>query len=58
MADLVLALDGRGRPIDVGPPGEVAERSGRRMHEAGIWLPAAVERAARRPVAAATHGRP
>ncbi len=43
MADLVLALDGRGRPIDVGAPGAVAERSARRMHEAGIWLPAGIE---------------
>ncbi len=43
MADLVLALDGAGRPIDVGSPADVAARSARRMHEAGIWLPAALE---------------
>ena len=43
MADHVLALDGPGRPIDVGPPAAVAARSARRMHEAGIWLPAAIE---------------
>ncbi|HKB29129.1 MAG TPA: ATP-binding cassette domain-containing protein, partial [Candidatus Limnocylindrales bacterium] len=42
MADLVLALDGQGRTIDVGAPEAVAERSGRQMDEAGIWLPAAV----------------
>jgi energy-coupling factor transport system ATP-binding protein len=43
MADLVLALDGRGHPIDVGTPAEVAGRSAGPMHEAGIWLPIAVE---------------
>ena len=43
MADLVLVLDGAGRPIDVGSPAVVVERSARRMHEAGIWLPAAIE---------------
>lgn len=46
LADLVLALDGTGRPIDVGAPAEVARRSANRMHEAGIWLPAAIEPAA------------
>lgn len=50
MADLVLALDGHGRPIDVGPPGDVAARSARRMHDAGIWLPAALEAGAAPPV--------
>ena len=43
MADLVLALDEAGRPIDVGTPKDVARRSGARMRDAGIWLPAAVE---------------
>ena len=43
LADVVLALDGRGRPIDVGPPAEVAGRSAYRMHDAGIWLPSAIE---------------
>jgi energy-coupling factor transporter ATP-binding protein EcfA2 len=43
MADVVLALDGTGRPLDLGSPEVVAERSARRMHDAGIWLPAAVE---------------
>ena len=43
MADLVLALDEAGRPIDVGTPRDVARRSGARMRDAGIWLPASVE---------------
>jgi energy-coupling factor transport system ATP-binding protein len=43
MADLALALDGGGRPIDVGAPEAVARRSARAMQEAGIWLPAAVQ---------------
>ena len=51
MADLVLALDGEGRGIDVGTPEAVAERSSRQMDEAGIWLPSTVRapRDARRP---------
>ena len=44
MADLILALDGDGRPIDFGTPREVARRSASRLRDAGIWLPAAVER--------------
>jgi energy-coupling factor transport system ATP-binding protein len=44
MADLILALDGEGHPIDVGTPAEVARRSAAKMRDAGIWLPAAVER--------------
>jgi energy-coupling factor transporter ATP-binding protein EcfA2 len=43
LADVVLALDGQGRPIDVGPPDVVAARSAHRMHDAGIWLPSAIE---------------
>ncbi len=39
LADIVLALDGTGRPIDVGPPGDVLARSGDAMRRAGIWLP-------------------
>ncbi len=39
LADLVLALDGDGAPIDVGAPAEVLRRSGDRMAAAGIWLP-------------------
>jgi len=38
-ADLVLALDGEGRPIDLGSPKDVLERSGRALEAAGIWLP-------------------
>jgi energy-coupling factor transport system ATP-binding protein len=40
LADLVLALGRDGAPIDVGAPDEVLRRSGERMAEAGIWLPA------------------
>jgi energy-coupling factor transporter ATP-binding protein EcfA2 len=43
LADVVLALDASGRPIDVGPPDEVAARSVRRLRAAGVWLPAALE---------------
>ncbi len=39
LADLVLALDGTGAPIDVGHPAEVLARSAERMAAAGIWLP-------------------
>ena len=39
LADLVLALDGEGRPIDLGRPDEVLVRSGVRMRREGIWLP-------------------
>ena len=39
LADLVLALDGEGRPIDLGRPEEVLVRSGVRMRREGIWLP-------------------
>jgi energy-coupling factor transporter ATP-binding protein EcfA2 len=66
MADLVLALDSAGRPIDVGAPAMVAGRSAQRMHEAGIWLPAAIEprpqswrvRERPRPGVVAEFGRP
>jgi energy-coupling factor transporter ATP-binding protein EcfA2 len=44
MADLILALDDGGRPIDFGTPEEVERRSAARMRAAGIWLPEAVER--------------
>ena len=40
LADQVLALGADGRPIDIGPPQAVLERSGSAMHAAGIWLPA------------------
>jgi energy-coupling factor transporter ATP-binding protein EcfA2 len=39
LADVVLALDDDGRPIDTGPPAAVLKRSGKRMTKAGIWLP-------------------
>jgi energy-coupling factor transport system ATP-binding protein len=48
LADVVLALDGIGRPIDAGPRDEVAQRSGKRMAAAGIWLPAGVGPRSRR----------
>jgi energy-coupling factor transport system ATP-binding protein len=47
LADLVLALDDDGRPIDLGRPAEVLERSGRKLERAGIWLPE--DAAKRRP---------
>ena len=40
LADLVLALGDDGSPIDLGPPIDVLARSGERLAEAGIWLPA------------------
>ena len=39
LADVVLALDGDGRPIDVGRPDEVLRRSGDRIRRSGTWLP-------------------
>jgi energy-coupling factor transport system ATP-binding protein len=42
LADLVLALDADGHLLDVGPPAEVAARSGKLMAEAGTWLPASL----------------
>lgn len=39
LADVVLALDPDGTPIDGGRPPDVLKRSGDRMREAGIWLP-------------------
>ncbi len=44
MADLILALDGDGRPIDFGTPRDIERGSAVRLRDAGIWLPAAVER--------------
>ncbi len=44
LADVVLALDREGRPIDSGAPDAVLRRSGVRMRREGIWLP---DRAAR-----------
>ncbi len=39
LADVVLALDGDGRPLDVGRPDAVLARSADAMRAAGIWLP-------------------
>ncbi len=39
LADLVLALDGHGTPIDVGAPDAVLARSRARLGREGIWLP-------------------
>ncbi len=39
LADVVLALDPDGAPIDVGRPADVLKRSGERIREAGSWLP-------------------
>lgn len=41
LADLVLALDATGAPIDLGPPGDVLARSRDRLAREGIWLPGA-----------------
>jgi energy-coupling factor transporter ATP-binding protein EcfA2 len=42
LADLVLALDDEGRPIDAGPPADVLARSGPKLERAGVWLPDAI----------------
>jgi energy-coupling factor transport system ATP-binding protein len=39
IADIVLALDDDGRPIDAGPPADVLARSGASLERAGVWLP-------------------
>jgi energy-coupling factor transport system ATP-binding protein len=44
-ADRVLALARDGSPIDEGPRDEVSARSGTRLRDEGIWLPAVVEAA-------------
>jgi len=49
LADIVLALDEEGRPIDLGSPKDVLKRSARRLERAGIWLPEAATRKARTP---------
>jgi len=43
LADRLLVLGRDGRPVDLGPPGEVVGRSGRALLDAGVWLPAAVD---------------
>ena len=55
LADLILALDGDGNQIDVGPPAEVAARSAARIAAAGAWLPHWIE-ATPTAVQAATGG--
>ena len=49
LADVVLALDGRGRPIDTGPAADVLARSRDRLAAEGIWLPGDATSGARRP---------
>jgi energy-coupling factor transport system ATP-binding protein len=39
LADLVLALDGTGAPIELGAPAEILGRSRERLASEGIWLP-------------------
>jgi energy-coupling factor transport system ATP-binding protein len=39
LADVVLALDDEGRPIDAGVPAAVLRRSAKKLRDAGIWLP-------------------
>ena len=56
IADLVLALDDDGRPIDAGPPADVLARSGSRLERAGVWLPGAQPGARRRRDAAVASG--
>jgi energy-coupling factor transporter ATP-binding protein EcfA2 len=43
LADLLLVLGRDGRPIEFGPPAAVVERSARRIADAGVWLPRAIE---------------
>jgi energy-coupling factor transport system ATP-binding protein len=45
LADLVLALDATGSPIDMGAPAELLARSGARLAGEGIWLPGDFTRA-------------
>ncbi|MBI2781565.1 MAG: ABC transporter ATP-binding protein [Chloroflexi bacterium] len=56
IADLVLALDDDGRPIDAGPPADVLARSGSRLERAGVWLPGARPGPRRRRHAAVAAG--
>jgi energy-coupling factor transport system ATP-binding protein len=55
LADLVLAMDGEGAVIDLGPPSDVLARSRAAMDQAGTWLPDQDE-AARPSPASATPG--
>ncbi|HSO30759.1 MAG TPA: ABC transporter ATP-binding protein, partial [Candidatus Sulfomarinibacteraceae bacterium] len=45
LADLVLALDTTGSPIDLGAPADVLVRSAERLAREGIWLPGDLTRA-------------
>ena len=54
LADLVLALGDAGRPIDIGSPAQVLKRSGRKLAEAGIWLPSDLDGASRASATATT----
>ena len=45
LADRLVALSRDGSLIDAGTPAEVVARSGPRLRDEGIWLPAAVEAA-------------
>jgi len=58
LADLVLALDRSGLPIDAGAPVDVLARSGERMATEGIWLPTAVVKAPRSRRATKAAARP
>jgi energy-coupling factor transport system ATP-binding protein len=57
IADVVLALGGDGRPIDVGEPAMVLARSSPAMRSAGIWLPDDLRTAAPRRRARPSLGR-
>ncbi|MEO7230950.1 MAG: ATP-binding cassette domain-containing protein [Candidatus Limnocylindrales bacterium] len=54
LADLVLALDDDGSPIDLGEPAAVLARSGPRLAREGVWLPSDMSAITRRPRAAAS----
>jgi energy-coupling factor transporter ATP-binding protein EcfA2 len=51
LADVVLALGEDGRPIDVGPPGDVLARSRARIEASGTWLPGDAQAMDAAPVA-------
>ena len=55
LADLVLALDDDGRPIDLGPPADVIARSGKNLERAGIWLPDSAAETAKGDVVTRAH---
>jgi energy-coupling factor transport system ATP-binding protein len=50
IADLVLALDGDGRPLAAGTPDAVGERHARDLAAMGAWIPAAWRRWVPRPI--------